>query len=148
MGSQNLVQTSNLNTLLYQTALPFHTLPITSSHSLPPSSSPQALEALRTLANLLVLHPTGRTRFAKAGGGRAIARALAGAHVKPESIEQDEGEREPMDMARLFLLGRIGFLVTMEQKAVVKGIVDEEDIVNSLAYVCLFPCNGMGAANE
>jgi len=133
MGSQNLLQSANLERLLFQTSLPFSSYR-TSEAPLPPHpTSPQALEALRVLANLLVLHSAGRTRFAKAGGGEAIAKALAGQDGNGGSGNDADEE----DVGRLFLLGRIGFLVTIDRKELVKGMVDHEDIVNSLVHVSL-----------
>jgi predicted transcriptional regulator len=36
---------------------------------------------------------------------------------------------------RLFLLGRVGFLVTVEREGAVREMVDKEDVVESLVYV-------------
>jgi len=125
-----LLTTTNLDTSLHHTALPISTE--TSLHSplravLP--NTPHALETLRILANLLVLHAAGRNRFAKAGGAEAIARALAGkdANGNPDGLEDD--------VDRIFLLGRIGFLVTVERAQAVEEMVDKEDVISSLVYV-------------
>lgn len=130
MGSQNLLETQNLETLYDHTSLPFPPSPSPFSHPPPHPTSPQALEALRILANILVLHPAGRNRFAKAGWAKAIGRALAGKDGDGEYVD-DEGE----NVDRLFLLGRIGFLVTMERKDAVGVMVDKEDVVDSLVHV-------------
>lgn len=85
------------------------------------------------LANLLVLHPAGRSRFAKAGGGEAIARGMAERDRNGKPLFHTTEEEDNTD--RLFLLARIGFLVTMERKDVVEVMVDKEDIIDSLVHV-------------
>lgn len=58
--------------------------------------------------------------------GKAVSKALRDLHPSTE---------------RLFLLGRIGFLVTMPMPAdkgeVVRSCVDKEGLVDSLVLVCL-----------
>lgn len=85
------------------------------------------------LANLLVLHPAGRSRFAKAGGGEAIARGMAERDGNGKPLFHTGEEEDHTD--RFFLLARIGFLVTMERKDVVGVMVDKEDIIDSLVHV-------------
>ena len=88
---------------------------------------------MKILANLLVLHPSAREVFHNLRGARAIARALAG---KDGDGDWDDGESSSEDdMDRLFLLGRIGFLVTLERPDAVGIMVDKEDVVESLVYV-------------
>lgn len=131
MGSQNLLETQNLEILYHHTALPFPLPSSPFSHPSPHPTSPQALEALKVLANILVLHPAGRNRFAKAGGAKVISRALAGKDGDGDSVD----EEEEVNVDRLFLLGRIGFLVTLDRKESVGVMVDKEDVVDSLVYV-------------
>jgi hypothetical protein len=90
------------------------------------------MEALRILANTLVLHAAGRNRFAKAGGAKAIAKALAGKDGDGDYTEIEEEE----NVDRVFLLARIGFLVTLDRKGAV-GVMEREDVVDSLVYVRL-----------
>jgi hypothetical protein len=92
------------------------------------------LEALRILANLLVLHAAGRTKFANAGGARIIARALARKNTETPTASTGES----VDL--LFLLGRIGFLVTADRKDAVAIMVDKEGVVDSLLLVSLEMC--------
>jgi hypothetical protein len=162
IGSQTLLTTAHLSTLLFHSALPFglslgsssdtssapgSASSTTVSPTAPPPYSPQALEALKVLANLLVLHPAGRNRFHNAGGARVTAIALAGKDARGTDHEGlEEKERE-----RVFLLGRLGFLVTVERKGAVEIMVDQEGIVESLVYVgfiCLawLQCIGLGPA--
>lgn len=54
------------------------------------------------------------------GGGIAVSKALKDVHPSTE---------------RLFLLGRIGFLVTIDRREVVRRIVDDEGLVDSLVLV-------------
>ena len=131
IGSETLLTTPHLSTLLHHTGLPFRARPTPVSRVRPSPSSPQALEALRILANLLVLHSAGRNRFANFRGATAIARALAGKDASGNLDDLSE------DLDRIFLLGRIGFLVTMERKQAVHEMVDKEDLINSLVYVSL-----------
>ena len=127
MGSETLLETNHLNILLQHTGLP-----IPGSNARPTSAT--ALEALRVLANLLVLHAAGRSRFAKAGGAKAIALALAGKDAEGEVMDEEETAE------RLFLLGRIGFLVTVDRKDSVGIMVDEHNIVESIVYVSFSRC--------
>ncbi|KAK4688560.1 hypothetical protein P7C73_g1537, partial [Tremellales sp. Uapishka_1] len=119
VGSETLLTTPHLETILHHTALPFPPSASPFSHPASAPSSGPALEALRIVANTLVLHAAGRNRFASAGGARAIAKAL----------------REEVDSVdRLFLLGRIGFLVTLERKDAVGMMVDEIYLVDNLVH--------------
>jgi hypothetical protein len=115
--------------VLYHSSLPFPASDQLTVYPPPPPSSPQALEALRILANLLVLQEAGRKRFANAGGALAIARALARKAANEDICEHAE------DVDRVFLLGRIGFLVTVDRAQAVEDMVDKDDLVNSLIYV-------------
>lgn len=121
-------------TIIHHTALPFPPPPSPFSHPPAPRFSPPTHESLRIIANLLVLHPAGRNRFAKAGGARAIARALASIDSNGEYIDQkDEGSSVALE--NLFLLARIGFLVTLERKDAAVTMVDKEDVLDSLVHV-------------
>jgi hypothetical protein len=139
IGSQTLLTTPHLPTLLHHSALPFPATVIPFSHPPPPPYSLPALEALKVLANLLVLHAAGRNRFANAGGARAVSLALGGSDAEGEDVvtpawssteEGVERERE-----RVFLLARLGFLVTVERKAAVEVMVNKEGLLDSLVYV-------------
>jgi hypothetical protein len=123
IGSQTLLTQPHLFTILHHTSLPL--LPPTLPMS--PQLSPTALEAMKILANLLVLHPAGRNRFAKLDGGKLIAEELRSGG--------DDGDWSESRVERVFLLGRIGFLVTMERRESVGVMVDEGDLVESLVYV-------------
>lgn len=114
VGSEVLVEDSSLSTLAYHSGLPFD-----STTNQP--ASPPALEAQRALANTLVLHAPARKRLAMMGGPQAICRALA----------------EPLPTDRLFLVCRIGFLVTTDGIGV-KDMVESGDIVNRIVYVSCF----------
>lgn len=111
-----------LRILLHHTALPLP--PPASPFSHPPNDAehPTSLEALRVLANVLVLHDAARRKFAEIGGGKAIVKALKAGHSSTD---------------RLFLLGRVGFLVTMDRREVVRQAVDREGLVESLVLVSL-----------
>lgn len=109
-----LLKNENFTTLVYHTALPF---PGRGRSTVSPVSKP-ALEALRGLANTLVLHPSARTKLAKMGGGEAIARTLV----------------DDMQIDRLFLLCRVGFLVTADGSGV-RPMVDKESAIPRLVYV-------------
>ena len=76
-----------------------------------------------------MLHASARDKVAQLGGTRAIARALAGYDTFGDVMLEDELPE------RLFLLGRIGFLVTLERDEAVKVIVDQEEAIKSLVYV-------------
>jgi hypothetical protein len=86
---------------------------------------PAALETTRVLANTLVLHPQARDVFAELSGGALVARAL-------KDVAGAGGE---VDIDRLFLFGRVGFLVTVDRPLVVRGMTDDEGVVQSLAEV-------------
>ncbi|WVW85027.1 hypothetical protein I302_107063 [Kwoniella bestiolae CBS 10118] len=128
VGSETLLSTDNFPILLHHSGLPS---PSTFSPSRPPPSpfSAPARETLKILANLLVLHEGGRNSFASSGGAKAIARALAGKDVNGDEVSY---EREEDNLERLFLLGRLGFLVTIERPRAVGVMVDTEDVVDSL----------------
>lgn len=111
IGSEVLIEDSCLSTLAYHTGLPFD-----STTNQP--ATPPALEAQRALANTLVLHAPARKRLAIMGGPQAISRALA----------------EPLPTDRLFLVCRIGFLVTAEGVGV-KDMVESGDVVYRLVHV-------------
>ncbi|KAK8858858.1 hypothetical protein IAR55_003088 [Kwoniella newhampshirensis] len=138
VGSETLLSPDHLSTLLYHSVLPLD-LPSSSStlatfsRPAPAPMSLSAREALKILANLLVLHSAGRSRLAAAGGARAIARALAGRGPDREDVELGKGKEEE-NTERLFLLGRLGFLVTIDRPKAVKVMVDEENVVGSLIH--------------
>ncbi|ORX37095.1 guanine nucleotide exchange factor [Kockovaella imperatae] len=162
IGSEPLLFIPHIRTILYHSSLPLSLELLSSSpsddpapvspgpnpsgssgsstHARRPSpDSPHALEALRILANLLVLHPEARESFTELGGGRAIAQALAGLDGEGQVIPGCEDEEDPEELyeigtERLFLLGRLGFLATIDRSAAVKMMVDEEDLNKSLAY--------------
>nr|WVH01956.1 guanine nucleotide exchange factor [Naematelia aurantialba] len=129
VGSTSLAAPRALEVLVHHAGLPNIRTPATSPSPSPSPSSPSrsasspcapsALEAMRTLANVLVLHPDGRDNFAALGGGRLVARALA-----DDEIGTD----------RLFLLGRVGFLVTIQRAVTVRELVNSEGLVDSLVY--------------
>lgn len=100
-----------LSTLAYHSGLPFES-------TTDQSATPPALEAQRALANTLVLHAPARRRLALMGAPQAISRALA----------------EPLPTDRLFLVCRIGFLVTVDGIGV-KEMVESGDIVNRIVQV-------------
>lgn len=88
-----------------------------------PTSRP-ALEALRALANCLTLHPLARQRAAHFGVGEAVAKALQ------LEVHQD----------RLFLLCRVGFLVTAKgtgAEAAIRAMVDDENVIPRLIHVSM-----------
>lgn len=117
-----------LRILLHHTSLPCP--PPASPFSRPPNDPehPTSLESLKILANVLVLHEAARRRFAEIGGGKAVSKAMKDIHPSSE---------------RLFLLSRIGFLVTLENKEVVRGCVDKEHLVDSLVLVSYYRHCGM-----
>lgn len=106
-----MLEEGPLTTLVYHTGLPFD-----SSTKAP--TTPAALEAQRALANTLVLHAPARKLLAMMGAGAATARALS----------------EPLPTDRLFLVCRIGFLVTADGFGV-KDLVETGDIVNRIIHV-------------
>lgn len=83
------------------------------------------------MANLLVLHPEAREAFVQAGAGKALALALAGRDAQGELLLGEEIDGPE----RIFLLARLGFLITVEKGEVVRYMVDSGDIVESLCYV-------------
>lgn len=76
------------------------------------------MEALRILANTLVLHPFSRRKIAPLGIAEAIAHSLT------DDIPSD----------RLFLYCRIAFLITADGTSV-RDLVDKENIVQLLITV-------------
>lgn len=107
----------------------------------PPFGSEASSESLKILANTLLMHEKARQRFASIGGARSIADALAPQRTGWDRIDgssESSGAKTARYMEQLFLLGRIGFLVSLEQPDVVQTAVDKGDIVNSLCHVsCL-----------
>lgn len=126
VGSETMLSSNHISTLMFHSALSsddptkFPTVVVQSL------TSPQTREALKILANMLVLHTAGRTKFFKAAGAVAVARTLS------ESYTQDEeGHAE-----KLFLLGRLGFLVLVERAEAARQMVDNE-VVDALVRVRL-----------
>ncbi|KJE00544.1 hypothetical protein I311_05884 [Cryptococcus gattii NT-10] len=126
VGSETMLSSNHISTLMFHSALSsddptkFPTVVVQSL------TSPQTREALKILANMLVLHIAGRTKFFKAAGAVAVARTLS------ESYTQDEeGHAE-----KLFLLGRLGFLVLVERAEAARQMVDNE-VVDALVRVRL-----------
>nr|XP_019013018.1 uncharacterized protein I206_02515 [Kwoniella pini CBS 10737]OCF51799.1 hypothetical protein I206_02515 [Kwoniella pini CBS 10737] len=132
VGSENLLSSNNFIILLYHSGLPF-TSSFSSNHSTPALApepySTTARETLKILANLLVLHEQGRNIFASSGGAKAISRALAGKDINEEEINH---EKEEDYIERLFLLSRLGFLITINRPRAVSVMVDTEDVIDSL----------------
>lgn len=120
-----LLQADTLATLVYHTCLAF---PGRGRGSVL-ATSPPALEALRVIANTLVLHPIARKKLGRMGGAEAVARAL-GDELLPD---------------RLFLICRVGFLITADGSGV-QAIVDNEHIVPRIVYVS--PSNPTGVATH
>ncbi|WVO24978.1 uncharacterized protein IAS62_006361 [Cryptococcus decagattii] len=124
VGSETMLSSNHISTLMFHSALSsdyptkFPTVVIQSL------ASPQPREALKILANMLVLHTAGRTKFFKAAGAVAVARTLS------ESYTQDEeGHAE-----KLFLLGRLGFLVLVERAEAARQMVDNK-VVDALVQI-------------
>ncbi|WWC96479.1 hypothetical protein V866_003347 [Kwoniella sp. B9012] len=128
VGSETLLSNENFPILLHHSGLPFSSM-FSSTRPPPTPFSASARETLKILANLLVLHEEGRHVMASSGGAKAIARALAGKDINGEEVVY---EKEEDYLERLFLLGRLGFLVTIERPRAVGVMVDTEDIVESL----------------
>ncbi|EIW67595.1 hypothetical protein TREMEDRAFT_33211, partial [Tremella mesenterica DSM 1558] len=128
VGSEIMYTPENLQTILYHTSLPGPPRKSLLAPVVRSPTSPTALEALRILANLLVLHAEGRENFSRADGALIVAKALAGRAWDGElEVEFDSPDR-------LFLLGRIGFLITLDRKEAVETMVVKEDLVSSLVY--------------
>lgn len=126
IGSETLLSSHHISTLMFHSTLlsdDSATFPTVVAQS---STSPQAREALKILANMLVLHTAGRIEFFKARGAIAVARALS------ESSTQDENDAAHAE--KLFLLGRLGFLVTVERAEAAKQMVDNE-VVDALVQI-------------
>ncbi|WWC62884.1 uncharacterized protein I303_105482 [Kwoniella dejecticola CBS 10117] len=137
VGSESLLSTEFFPVLLHHSGLPFASSFSPDRPPPVPYSAP-AREALKILANVLVLHEQGRSLFASSGGAKAVARALAGKDAKEERVVYDKEEDH---LERLFLLGRLGFLVTIERPRAVGVMVDTEGTVESLVHhlTCLQP---------
>ena len=157
MGSQPLFSSASISILLFHAALqpaselappPDHPSKVTLSVA---PRSATATETLKILANLLVLHPIARKRVTRAGGCRAVVRALAGtdtacpsaalaATEAGEAVQAEhdgrevylEGEDTP---ERVFLLARLLFLMTAGEDGLVRELVGKEDVVDALVYV-------------
>lgn len=123
-----MLSSNHISTLMFHSALSsddstkFPTVVVQSL------TSPQTGEALKILANMLVLHPAGRTKFFEAAGAVAVARTLS-----ESSTQNEEGHAE-----KLFLLGRLGFLVLVERAEAARQMVDN-DVVDALVQVRLPP---------
>ncbi|WVQ84382.1 hypothetical protein IAT38_006534 [Cryptococcus sp. DSM 104549] len=128
VGSETLLTHPHLSTLFFHSVLPFSPAPPPIPQP-PAPTPPPAREALKILANLLVLHAAGRNRFFNAGGAAAVARALAGKGLHGEDVVR--AKEDEVNTERVFLLGRLGFLVTMERPKAVAEML-EEDVVDSL----------------
>jgi hypothetical protein len=157
MGSQPLFSSASISILLFHAALQPVSDPSTSPDHpsevalyIPPRSA-TATETLKILANLLVLHPIARKRVTRAGGCRAVVRALAGvdtacasaalAGTEAGEAVRAEGEREEVYLEgedtpeRVFLLARLLFLMTAGEDGLVRELVGKEDVVDALVYV-------------
>lgn len=117
-GSTIIIE--RLRILLHHTSLPLPPPASPFSHSPNDPEHPTSLEALKILANVLVLHDAARRKCGQIGVGKAVSQALRDIHPSTE---------------RLFLLGRVGFLVTMDKGEVVRSCVDKEGLVDSLVLV-------------
>lgn len=155
MGCGPLLTDKGLITLLYHSALPYGSssihepslsqdvaslwLQINSDGRTRPSfGSETSSEALKILANLLLLHESARHRFASLGGALAISGALTPRWTGwdwPDNSSESALAHSARYAERLFLLGRLGFLVTLERPRAVQAAVDTGDIVNSLCHV-------------
>ena len=102
VGSETLTTEKHINIIASHAGL----LPTS-----PPSWPSASLEALKVLANLLVLHPISRKRFARVDGPKSVAQRLRTCKLE--------------DVERLFLLARIGFLATVERPDAVRAMMDE-----------------------
>ncbi|OCF35034.1 hypothetical protein I316_03074 [Kwoniella heveanensis BCC8398] len=129
VGSETLLTSEHFPILLHHSSLPCPSVFSASRRPPPLPTSAPAREALKVLANLLVLHAEARNLFASSGGAKAVGRALAGKNADNEDITLGN---EDENTERLFLLGRLGFLVTLERPRAVGVMVDTEDVVDSL----------------
>ncbi|KIR32221.1 hypothetical protein I352_05454 [Cryptococcus deuterogattii MMRL2647] len=124
VGSETMLSSNHISTLMFHSALSsddstkFPTVVVQSL------TSPQTREALKILANMLVLHPAGRTKLFEAAGAVAVARTLS-----ESSTQDEEGHAE-----KLFLLGRLGFLVLVERAEAARQMVDN-DVVDALVQI-------------
>ncbi|WWC88355.1 uncharacterized protein L201_003265 [Kwoniella dendrophila CBS 6074] len=128
VGSETLLSSEQFSILLHHSGLPIQST-FSPSRSSPTPFSLPARETLKILANLLVLHEEGRNKFASSSGAKAVARALARKDINGDGITY---EKEEDNTERLFLLGRLGFLVTINRSRAVGVMVDTENIVDSL----------------
>lgn len=110
-----LLQPHSLSTIAYHTCLAFPGRGRGSGFA----TTPPALEALRVLQNTLVLHPIARKKLTRMGGAEAVMQALA------DDVGAD----------RMFLLARIGFLLTMDVPDVVASLIEKESAIPRLVYV-------------
>lgn len=113
-SAEVLLRENSLSTLNYHTGLAFPG-PRRANNL---ATSAPALEALRVLANTLVLHPMARKKEVALGGVEAVARALVG----------------ELQIERLFLISRVGFLLTADGSGV-QTMVDVDLVVPRLVYV-------------
>lgn len=118
VGSTIMIE--RLQTLLHHTSLPVPPPASPFSHQPNDPEHATSLEALKALANTLVLHVTARRKFSEIGGAKAVSKALKDTHISTE---------------RLFLLGRVGFLVSIDRRPAERAAVDKEGLVDSLALV-------------
>ncbi|WVO17231.1 hypothetical protein L204_104923 [Cryptococcus depauperatus] len=145
VGSEIALSAGHLSTIIYHA-----NLPVEESARRTFDSSSESREALKVLANLLVLHQVGRLRFFKANGAIAVASALAQTVHEGEVIKVDGAQAET-----LFLLGRLGFLVVMEKPEAAKDMVDS-NVIDSLVqsaftgafHLLLNPDPGSGASSD
>nr|ODN92333.1 hypothetical protein L204_05432 [Cryptococcus depauperatus CBS 7855] len=136
VGSEIALSAGHLSTIIYHA-----NLPVEESARRTFDSSSESREALKVLANLLVLHQVGRLRFFKANGAIAVASALAQTVHEGEVIKVDGAQAET-----LFLLGRLGFLVVMEKPEAAKDMVDSnviDSLVQAFMAVPMLPVNYM-----
>ncbi|TYJ58337.1 hypothetical protein B9479_000883 [Cryptococcus floricola] len=122
VGSETLLSAQHISILIYHSCLPVPG-PLAQTPASPSPCSTTAREALKVLANLLVLSAAGRTKFFRNGGADAVSKALA----QPKRDEKDEAAH----VERIFLLGRLGFLVCLERPDAAKGMV-EADVIDAL----------------
>lgn len=123
IGSETLSLPKSISTILHHTALPLP--PAASPFSSPPhpSSTSAASEALKVIANLLVLRPETRKWAASKGIGSVVARDMAGM------------DQASLPAERIFLVSRIGFLIAVDGGKAIEGMI-EENVIESSATVC------------
>ncbi|KAL7410979.1 guanine nucleotide exchange factor [Mrakia frigida] len=120
-------------------SLPALHRPSSSSPSAPPPhlfGSPSSLEALRILANCLLLHEKARDGLISVGGGEGLVRGLgieAGSRLgNGKSSKKEDGEPNPPTPEMAFILGRILFLTTARPSPFILKAVDELSILPAL----------------